>query len=155
MPEQCVYIDEAGIDNSLDYAYGWSLKGRRCWAEKLGHFTQRVSMIAAYCQKHVFAAKSFTGHCNSERVETWFEQTLIPQLQTGQVVILDNASFHRKAVLQAMLDKVDCQLLPLPPYSPDLNDIEHVWNKVKALVRHNTDEALSLQDKLDHALCSL
>ena len=71
-PKQCVYIDEAGIENSLNYAYGWAKKGQRCFADKLGHFTRRVSMIAAYCQRRVFAPMTFTGYCDSAVVETWF-----------------------------------------------------------------------------------
>ena len=98
-PEQCVYIDEAGIENSLNYAYGWAKKGKRCLADKLGHFTERISMIAAYCQHNVFAAMTFTGYCDSLLVETWVEKVLVPELKANQVVILDNATFHRKAKL--------------------------------------------------------
>lgn len=112
-PEQCVYIDEAGVENTLDYAYGWSLKGTRCRAGKLGHFTERVSMIAAWCMGEVFAPMTFTGYCDSRVVETWFERVLLPTLQSGQTVILDNASFHRRAKLQALLGPLGCRLLPL------------------------------------------
>lgn len=143
------------MDNKLDYAYGWSLEGTRCFAEKLGRATQRVSMIAAYCQKKVFAPMTFTGYCNSHLVESWFEQVLLPHLKPNQVVILDNASFHRKSQLQDLLDTVGCHLLPLSPYSPDLNKIEHVWQKIKSIVRKNDNDDLSFHDKIDDAFCSL
>lgn len=154
-PEQCVYVDEAGIENSLNYAYGWAKKGHRCIAEKLGHFTQRISMIAAYCQHRVFSTMTFSGYCDSSLVETWLEKVLIPELKPNQVVILDNASFHRKAILQKLLQKVDCKLLPLPPYSPDLNKIEFLWNSVKSFVSHSLDPDLLFHDKVDLALCSV
>ena len=143
------------MDNKLDYAYGWSLEGTRCFAEKLGRATQRVSMIAAYCQKKVFAPMTFTGYCNSHLVESWFEQVLLPHLKPNQVVILDNASFHRKSQLQDLLDTVGCHLLPLSPYSPVLNKIEHVWQKIKSIVRKNDNDDLSFHDKIDDAFCSL
>jgi len=143
------------MDNRLDYAYGWSQQGTRCFAERPGHATQRVSMIAAYCQKKVFAPMTFTGSCNSHLVESWFEQVLLPQLKPNQVVILDNASFHRKAQLQELLDTVNCHLLPLAPYSPDLNKIEHIWQKIKSIVRKNDNDELSFHDKIDDAFCSL
>jgi transposase len=150
-----VYIDEAGVDNTLNYVYGWSLKGTRCLAEKLGHFTERVSMIAAWCQGKVFAPMTFTGYCDSRVVETWFEQVLIPTLVPGQVVILDNASFHRKASLQKLLEPLGCRLLALPPYSPDLNFIEPLWNRIKALIKHHPDANRAFRDKVDDAFCSL
>ncbi len=149
-----MYVDEAGVENTLDYAYGWSLKGKRCWAEKLGHPTQRVSMIAAWCKGKVLAPMTFTGYCNSTVVETWFKQVLIPTLKAGQVVVLDNASFHRKARLQALLEPLACRLLALPTYSPDLNRIEPLWHQLKARIKHNSDPALSLHDKVNAAFCS-
>ena len=124
-------------------------------AEKLGHFKERISMIAAYCENKVFAAMTFTGYCNSSVVELWFEKMLLPELQANQVVILDNASFHRKMILQSMLDKVGCQLLPLAPYSPDLNKIEHVWNQLKSTVPKNARKNLDFHTRLNDAFVAL
>lgn len=154
-PEQCVYIDEAGVENTLDYEYAWSPKGERCYAERFGHTTERVSMVAAWCLGKVFAPMSFTGHCDSLVVETWFARVLLPKLRPGQTVILDNASFHRKAKLEDLLEPLGCCLLALPPYSPDLNKIETLWHQLKSYIRHNHDPELALQAKVDAAFCSL
>jgi transposase len=143
------------VENTLDYAYGWSLKGTRCFAETLGHFTERVSMIAAWCQNEVFAPMTFTGYCDSRVVETWFEQVLVPTLKIGQTIILDNASFHRKATLQKLLEPLGCRVLALPPYSPDLNRIEPLWNQIKALIKHHPNPNRPFRDKVDDAFCSL
>ena len=148
-------MDEAGVEDTLDYAYGGSLQGTRCWGERLGHRTQRVSMAAAWCQGQVLAPLTFEGYCASELIEAWFAAGLLPVLRPGQVVILDNATFHRKQRLQQMLERVDCRLLPLPAYSPDLNRIEPLWNMLKARIRHNSDAALSFRQKVDAAFCSL
>ena len=101
----------------------------RCAGERLGHRTQRVSMAAAWCcredgQRQVLAPLTFEGYCDGALIEAWFEQQLVKALRAGQVVILDNASFHRQKPLQEILATVGCTLLPLPPYSPDLNKIE-------------------------------
>jgi DDE superfamily endonuclease len=130
-----VYIDEAGVDDTLSYAYGWSRQGERCRGERLGHRTQRVSMAAAWCQGEnghgqVLAPLTFEGYCDSALVEAWFETQLCPVLRAGQVVILDNASFHRHERLRQLLAAVGCSLLPLPSYSPDLNKIEPLWNSL-------------------------
>ena len=150
-----MYVDEAGVEDTLDYAYGWSLRGTRCWAERLGHRTQRVSMIAAWCAGVVLAPLTFEGYCESGLVEAWCEQFLLPVLRPGQVVILDNASFHRKKHLQTLVESVGCCLLALPVYSPDLNRIEPLWNTVKARIRHNLNPHLSFREKVDAAFCSL
>jgi hypothetical protein len=148
-------MDEAGVEDTLDYAYGWSLKGQRCWGEKLGHGTQRVSMMAAWCQGRVLAPLTFEGYCDAGVVETWFEQMFCPVLGAGQVVILDNASFHRKEQLRQLLQKVGCSLLALPAYSPDLNKIEPLWNSIKQRIRMCADPHLNFRQKVDAAFCSL
>ena len=66
-------------------------------------------MIAAWCQKQVLAPCTYQGYCDSLLVETWFEKCLLPVLKKGQVVILDNASFHRQAPLRALLQRVGCE----------------------------------------------
>ena len=60
-----VYVDEAGVDDTLSYAYGWSEKGTRGFAQRLGHRTQRVSMAAAWCQGEVLAPLTFEGYCRA------------------------------------------------------------------------------------------
>ena len=83
-----VYIDEAGVDDTLSYAYGWSEKGMRCAGERLGHRTQRVSMAAAWCcgedgQGQVLAPLTFEGYCDSALIAAWFEQQLVKELRAG------------------------------------------------------------------------
>ena len=150
-----VYVDEAGVEDTLDYAYGWSLRGTRCWGEKLGHRTQRVSMAAAWCAGEVLASLTFEGYCDSALIEAWFEQQLCSVLCPGQVVILDNASFHRMERLRQLLAGVGCGLLPLPTYSPDLNKIEPLWNTLKNTIKLHSDSNLSFRQKVDAAFCSL
>ena len=154
-PSARVYVDEAGVEDTLSWAYGWSLKGTRCLGERLGHRTSRLSMIAAWCQKQVLAPCTFQGYCDSVLVETWFEQCLLPVLKKGQVVILDNASFHRQAKLRSLLLTVECELLPLPPYSPDFNKIEPLWNTLKRRIEKDTRSYPCFWDKVDAASCSL
>lgn len=109
-------MDEAGVADTLDYAYGWSLKGTRCPGECLGHRTQRISMAAAWCQGPVLAPLTFEGYCDSALIEAWFAQHLLPLLRPGQVVILDNASFHRPAPLRALVESVE-RGLPLAAFA--------------------------------------
>jgi transposase len=156
-PGKRVYVDEAGVEDTLSYAYGWSEKGSRCRGERLGHRTQRTSIAAAWCQGQVLSPLMFQGYCNSAWIEAWFQQHLVKELQPGQVVIvviLDNAPFHCKKRLREILATVNCTLLPLPPYSPDLNKIEPLWNTLKSRIAH-APQQLTFQQKIECALCSL
>ena len=92
MSEQIVYVDEAGADNNEEYDYGWCASSERFYAMKLGHKTERVTMIAGWRKAEVLAPMTFKGSCNTEFVEAWVEQWLVPQLQPGKVVVIDNAS---------------------------------------------------------------
>ncbi len=112
-------------------------------------------MIAAWCKGQAFAAMTFAGYCTSLVVETWFQQVPLPTLKPGQVVIFDNALLYRETRLQRLLEPLACRLLPLPPYSPDLNRIEPLWNQVKARIKHHPDPERSFRNKVNDAFSSL
>lgn len=135
----------------MSYPWGWSPKGPRCLAEKLGHRTTRVSMAAAWCCGEIISPLTFEGYCDAALIEAWFEQQLCPALPAGQTVILDNASFHRKAQLTALLQEVGCFLLFVPPYSPDLNKIEPLWNTLKLKIMLDQTEHPDFRTKVDAA----
>jgi hypothetical protein len=68
----------------------------------------------------------FDDYTNTDNFCIWLEKILCPELRPGQVVIMDNASFHKSPRIRKIIENVGCQLLYLPPYSPDLNPIEHL-----------------------------
>ncbi|WP_237342968.1 IS630 family transposase [Wolbachia endosymbiont of Folsomia candida] len=119
--ENLVFIDESGIDDNEFYAYGWAPKGKRLFAEKPAFKKKRISIIGALNQGKVGAPCAFEGYCNSELFEAYVENILIPELKIGQTVILDNASFHKSVKIRKLIENVGCNVLFLPPYSPDLN----------------------------------
>jgi transposase len=73
-------------------------------------------------------------------------------LHAGQVVILNNARFHRKKAVERILKKVGCRALFLPPYSPDLNLIENQWHSFKTRVRTHRMHGMSSKDAVDTAI---
>ena len=92
-------------------------------------------MIAALNNKELKAPMTFEGHCNTEFFNAWVTQELVPVLEKGNIVILDNASFHKSTALEKAITDAGCELLYLPPYSPDLNDMEHEWFPIKNKIR--------------------
>jgi transposase len=116
------------MDNRDEYGYGWNEKGARFHALKSGSRGGRVNMIAAWCNGELFAPFTVEGACNRTVFETWLETCLIPSLKPGQLVIADNATFHKGGKIQSLIEAAGCQLQYLPPYSPDLNKIERCWS---------------------------
>lgn len=152
-PETLVYVDESGLDDAEDYPYGWCQRGQRFHALKLGHRTTRISMIAALQNHQLIAPLTFEGYCNRQVFQAWVEQELLPVVQRGQTVILDNASFHKSATLSALIAQAGCELLYLPPYSPDLNQIEHYWSPLKNTIRKTIPLYDSFREAVDAAFC--
>lgn len=147
-----VYLDEAGMDNRDDYAYGWNQKGQRFHALKSGRRQGRVNMIAALCNHKLLAPFTVEGACNRVVFETWLENCLVPTLIPGQIVILDNATFHKGGCIQELIEQAGCKLLYLPPYSPDLNKIEQCWSWLKSRIRKQLEQFDCLRDAVEYVL---
>ena len=67
--------------------------------------------------------------------ETYVERVLVPTLSPGQVVVMDNLGAHRPKRIKALIEARGCELIYLPPYSPDLNPIEEALSKIKHTLR--------------------
>lgn len=80
--------------------------------------------------------------------ETWVEKVLIKELKPGQVVVMDNASFHTSEKTKELLASVGCRLIFLPPYSPDLNPIEKFWAHMKRWIKHKITQSDTVYDTL-------
>jgi transposase len=102
---------------------------------KPGKRLARINIIAALSGGNIIAPLVRIGKTTAEVIENWIEKQLIPHLKAGQILILDNASFHRKQAITKLLEKVKCSARFLPTYSPDLNMIEHRWSGIKREIR--------------------
>ena len=92
-------------------------------------FRRRPALRWAHCSlRH-------RGPINGEWFRTYVEKVLAPTLRPGDIVILDNLSSHKVAGVRATVEARGARLLCLPPYSPDLNPIEQLFAKLKALLR--------------------
>lgn len=77
----------------------------------------------------------FDGALDSEVFRIWVKRILLPELNSGDIVIADNLSSHKTASAREMIEDAGCRLLFLPPYSPDYNPIENMWAKIKECLR--------------------
>jgi len=90
----------------------------------------------------------FNGSCNTDLFNNWVEHFLIKELKPGQVVIMDNASFHKSQKTKELIESVGCKLIFLPLYSPDLNPIEKFWANMKRWIKAKISEFNKLYDAL-------
>lgn len=73
----------------------------------------------------------FRGSLNAKGFESWLSLFLIPSLKRPSVLIMDNSPIHRKTIIKQMVEQAGHEVLFLPKYSPDLNDIEHDFSALK------------------------
>ncbi len=149
--EDLVYVDESGIDHYVHRSHGWAPRGEPVYGEISGKRYARESFIAAKCGPTLLALLCFTGTCDTVLFNLWIEEFLVPALRAGQVVILDNAPFHRSEKTQQLIANASCKLFFLPPYSPDLNPIEIFWANLKAKIRSTMTHFSPLFHAIDHA----
>ena len=119
--------------------HGYSLKGKRCFGNCDWNAKGRLNVIGALIGSYLLSVSIFEGTINSDVFHAWVEQDLLPKIPQGSVVIMDNASFHKRTDTQELIKKKGYILKYLPPYSPDLNPIEHKWAQAKA-IRRRTGE---------------
>ena len=77
---------------------------------------------------------------------------MIPSLQPGEWVIVDNATFHHGGRIAELVEAAGCQVVYLPPYSPDLNRIEKCWAWLKSRIRKQLRDSDNLRDAMDFVL---
>ena len=116
------------------------LRGRAPRGERLidktphGHW-KTTTLIAALGIGGMRCSTVVDGAVNGDVFEAYVEQVLVPELQSGDVVIMDNLSSHKRQRIRELIEGAGARLVFLPPYSPDLNPIELIFAKVKQLLR--------------------
>jgi transposase len=78
-----------------------------------GQQRPRTSLIGGYLQHKLIAPMVFAGTCNTAVFNQWLEYMLLPELITGTVIVLDNASFHKSRQTRQLVEQAGCQLLYL------------------------------------------
>ncbi len=127
-----VFIDESGFSHSMPRIYGYSNKGERCYGSHDWGAKGRINVIGALIEKDLLVADLFQTNINTRTFNNWVTKSLIPKLPNKSVLIMDNATFHKGAQIKQSIEEAGHILIYLPPYSPDLNPIEHKWAEKKA-----------------------
>lgn len=129
------YLDECGVDHRLYREHGRAPRNERLYQAVAGKRHGRTNVIAASQGSKLVAPLTFDGTCTTEVVDTYFAGVLLPVLPRGSIIVLDNARFHQSPTTAQLVTDAGCELMFLPPCSPDLNPIEHLWAALKARLR--------------------
>lgn len=130
-----VFLDETGASTNMVRRYGWGPKGERLVdAAPQGHW-QTTTFVAGLRASGIVAPLVLDGPVTGEVFRAYVRQFLAPELKPGDVVVLDNLPAHKVAGVREAVTAAGAHLLYLPPYSPDLNPIEQLFAKLKALLR--------------------
>jgi len=131
------YVDECGLDKYLYREYAYAPRGVPATGKISGRKFKRTNVVAAKCGDKIVAPMIYDGTTDSILFEYWFEKMLLKSIPRYSVIILDNATFHRKTRLRQLAQMTGCDVLFLPPYSPDFNPIEMFWAWLKQKLRNS------------------
>ncbi len=144
-PRKLVFVDEMGTNTSLSPRYAYSPKGRRAYAQVPRNRGANTTLLASISLEGMGPCLAVEGATTTTVFEAYVEKVLAPSLRRGQIVVLDNLGAHKSERARKLLEERGCQLLFLPPYSPDFNPIEEAFSKIKGALRKaqaRTREAL-------------
>ena len=134
-PKRLVFVDEMGSNTFLHSHYAWSKRGERAYCSVPRNRGKNTTLLASMSVEGMGPSMAIVGAVDTQAFEAYLEQVLVPYLRPGQVVVMDNLSAHKGERVKELIEGVGCELLYLPPYSPDLNPIEECFSKVKSLLR--------------------
>jgi transposase len=150
-----VFVDETGTNTAMTARYGWAPRGQRATGSAPRNHGPNVTLVTTLSLAGLGPAMLIAGPMTTRAFEAYVAQVLVPTLQAGQIVVLDNLSAHTSQRTRDMIEAVGCTLRFLPPYSPDFNPIEWAFSKLKTWLRQvaaRTTDALetAIADGLDH-----
>jgi transposase len=120
---------------TLPAVYAWSRRGERAYGEAPRNWGANVTLLASMTCEGMRACIAVEGATTKAVFKAYVEGALAPSLRPGQVMVMDNLSSHKGQRVRELIEGRGCELLYLPPYSPDLNPIEEAFGKMKGILR--------------------
>ncbi len=136
--------------------YGRAPQGQRVVGTVPRNHGPNTTLIAAMSPAGITAAMTLEGAMDRAAFEVFVAHVLVPTLTPGQTVIWDNLSVHKSATAQQLIEAVGCQVVFLPPYSPDFAPIELAFSKLKTMLRRTQARTRpALNDAITTALSTI
>ena len=153
MVEHRVFLDESGVTTDLTRLYGRAPSSQRAVDHAPLNTPKTTTVLSSIRLDGEKAFTTYQGGTTGERFVQYLKETLLPTLRPGDIVVMDNMRSHHVKAVRETLEAKGMKVLYLPPYSPDLNPIEKMWSKMKAILRGwKIREMASLPDAIHNAL---
>lgn len=130
-----VFLDETWTKTNMARLYGRCPRGERLIGRVPHGHWQTTTFLAGLRHDRIVAPLVLNGAINGAAFRAWVEQFLAPTLEPGDIVVADNLSSHKVAGVREAIEAEGAAIMFLPSYSPDLNPIEQLFAKLKALIR--------------------
>ncbi len=138
-----IFIDETGAATNLARRSGRCRRGQRLRAAVPHSHYKTITLDAGLSLRGIVAQKAFDRPINAALFEEWVETCLVPALQKGDVVVMDNLPAHKGPRVEELITAAGAELRYLPPYSPDMNPIEKAFSKLKAYLRKIAERSVA------------
>ena len=128
-------MDETWAKTNMTPIRGWCARGQRLIDKAPHGHWKTMTFIGALRRDRICAPYVLDGPINAISFLAWVQQCLVPTLKRRDIVVMDNLGSHKGSAVRRAIRAAGATLMFLPPYSPDLNPIEQVFAKLKALLR--------------------
>lgn len=130
-----VFLDESGFRLGTPPHYGWAPVGEKAPGKVTAGRWRTMTMIGALALDGWRGFMTIDAATDRDVFLAYVQQELLPNLEQGDLVVMDNLSAHKDADVVAAIRSAGADVLFLPPYSPEYNPIEKAWAKLKDIVR--------------------
>lgn len=130
-----MFIDETWASTNMARTRGRAPRGERLRAAiPRGHW-KTTTFVAGLRNTGMVAPMVLDAPIDGIAFQAYVDQVLVPELHSGDIVVMDNLGSHKGAGIRAAIEAAGASLLYLPPYSPEANPIENAFAKLKAMLR--------------------
>jgi len=133
--EKLVFLDESGVNTNMSRRYARSIIGQRANDAIPLNTGKSTTILSSVRLDGTIVPVLFVGAVNRDRFLDYLKEHLVPTLQPGDIVIMDNLRTHKVDGVAALIQSAGAVPVYLPPYCPDLNPIEEMCSKIKAYLR--------------------
>ena len=134
-PERFKFLDQTNAKTTFTRLYGRAPRGQRVREFVPDGRWYSLTLMGTLGWEGDTTAFTYEGGTDVMALLTFVQDLLAPQLRPRHILVLDRLSSHRDATVIAAIEQTGAAVWHLPPYSHDLNPIEHLWSKIKAYLR--------------------